>query len=97
MIEQVIKEHSNSGFEKSPETMRIGDSGFVLKQGSQDTCSKLADISVDALIHLSIEAELIAEVLADQAFVVARSRRYSLETRSIEAESQPLFPISGFT
>src|SRR6266496_5222563 len=84
MVEQVIKQRSKSGFEESPELVSVRGNGFVCKQGGQDARLELTHVPVDALVHLRIEAELIAKVLTDQAFVVARGLRDGIETRTIE-------------
>src|SRR6266536_4165440 len=84
MVEQVIKQRSKSGFEESPELVSVRGNGFVCKQGGQDALLELTHVPVDALVHLRIEAELIAKVLTDQAFVVARFCRDGIDTRPIK-------------
>ena len=84
MLAQVIKQSSNHCSEEGPEFMGIGGKRFILKKWGQDARLELGEVPVSTLVHCRIETELIAKVLKEQAFVIARRFRDGIDARTVE-------------
>jgi len=84
MLAQVIKQSSNHCSEEGPEFMGIGGKRFILKKWGQDARLELGEVPVSTLVHCRIETELIAKVLKEQAFVIARRFRDGIDARTVD-------------
>src|SRR5215472_7607726 len=85
MRDHIIKKSTNSGGEKCPEPVSIGDDGFIRQQWPKQLHLEFNYLPVETPEHLGIETELIPKIAKDHGFVKTGDIRNRIDARTVKA------------